>query len=93
MLRLAAPLAAMNDGPAIMEPTLDQPTRHFFTGDFIKTDLLVTWLDKHGIPATSEPVDPSAPEDDLGRQMRVLVPEADYDRAHQLFFAEREDEL
>ena len=34
------------------------------------------------------------PEDgDLNRLARVLVPEADYDRAHRLFYAEREDEL
>ena len=31
--------------------------------------------------------------DDLNRQARVLVPEADYARAHRLFYAEREDEL
>jgi len=67
--------------------------RHFFTGPFIKTDLLVTWLEKHGIDARMEPVDPSADDLDLGREMRVLVAETDYDRAHQLFFEERQDEL
>ena len=51
-------------------------------------------LEKHGINATQEFVDADAPDDgDLNRQARVLVPEADYDRAHQLFYAEREDEL
>lgn len=67
--------------------------RHFFTGPFIKTDLLVTWLEKHGINAITEPVEEPADEEDLSREVRVLVPEADYDRAYQLFFAEREDEL
>ena len=67
--------------------------RHFFTGPFIKTDLLVTWLEKHGLDARMEPVDPTADELDLGREMRVLVAETDYDRAHQLFFEERQDEL
>ncbi len=67
--------------------------RHFFTGPFIKTDLLVTWLEKHGINATTEPVEVDAEEDDLSREVRVLVSEADYDRAYQLFFAERQDEL
>lgn len=67
--------------------------RHFFTGPFIKTDLLVTWLEKHGLDARMEPVDPAADELDLGREMRVLVAETDYDRAHQLFFEERQDEL
>ena len=66
----------------------------FFTGPVIKTELLVVMLEKHGIAATQEFVDPSAPDDDdLNREARVLVPEADYDRAHQLFYAEREDEL
>jgi len=70
------------------------PMRHFFTGEAIKTELLVVWLDKHGIPAVEEPVDASnTDEGDLSREMRVLVSEADHARAHQLFFAEREDEL
>ena len=30
---------------------------------------------------------------DLSRLAKVFVPEADYDRAFQLFYAEREDEL
>ncbi|HEX4342404.1 MAG TPA: hypothetical protein VH255_03380 [Verrucomicrobiae bacterium] len=66
----------------------------FFTGDFIKAELLVMMLEKHGIAATQEFVDPTAPDDgDLSRPAKVLVPEADYDRAHQLFYTEREDEL
>ncbi len=68
--------------------------RHFFTGPVIKTDLLVVWLEKHGIAATVEFVDPSLPDDgDLDRQVRVLVPEADYDRAYDLFFGDKEGEL
>ena len=31
--------------------------------------------------------------EDLNRIAQVFVPETDYDRAHQLFYAEREDEL
>lgn len=51
-------------------------------------------LEKHGIIATQEFVDPSLPEDeDLNRLAKVLVPETDYDRAFQLFYAERQDEL
>ncbi len=66
----------------------------FFTGPVVKTELLVVMLEKHGIAATQEFVDPAAPDDgDLSRPARVFVPEADYDRAWQLFFAEREDEL
>jgi hypothetical protein len=68
--------------------------RHFFTGQVIKTELLVEWLGKHRIEARQEWVDPALPDDgDLGREARVLVAESQYDRAYQLFFAEREDEL
>jgi hypothetical protein len=66
----------------------------FFTGPVVKTELLVVMLEKHGIAATQEFVDTEAPDDgDLSRAAKVFVPEADYDRAHQLFYAEREDEL
>ena len=66
----------------------------FYTGPVVKTELLVVMLEKHGIAATQEFVDPAAPDDgDLDRPANVLVPEADYDRAHQLFFVGREDEL
>ena len=72
----------------------DPEMRPFFTGEAIKTELLVVWLEKHGIPAVEEPVDPGADDDgDLSRPMRVLVAAAEFERAHRLFFAEREDEL
>ena len=66
----------------------------FYTGPVVNTEMLVVMLEKHGIPAVEEMVDPAAPDDgDLNRLARVLVPESDYDRAFQLFYAEREDEL
>jgi hypothetical protein len=66
----------------------------FFTGPVVKTELLVVMLEKHGIAATQEFEDPAAPDDgDLNRSAHVIVPEADYDRARQLFFTEREDEI
>lgn len=66
----------------------------FYTGPVINTEMLVVMLEKHGIAATQEFVDASAPDDgDLNRPAKVFVPEADYDRAYQLFYAEREDEL
>jgi hypothetical protein len=66
----------------------------FFTGPAIKAELLVAMLEKHGIAAVQEFVDASAPDDgDLDRPARVLVPEADYDRAWTLFYADRGDEL
>ena len=68
--------------------------KRLFTGQVVKTELLVTMLEKHGIAAEQEFADPTAPDDgDLSREAHVLVPEADYERAHALFFTEREDEL
>jgi hypothetical protein len=67
----------------------------FYTGPVVNTEMLVMMLEKHGIVATQEFVDATAPVDeaDLNRPARVLVPEADYERAHRLFYADREDEL
>ena len=60
----------------------------------IKTELMVVWLEKHGIAATMEfEGEPEGDEEDLSREAVVLVPEADYDRAYQLFYTDREDEL
>lgn len=66
----------------------------FYTGPAINAELLVVMLEKHGIAAAQSFADPAAPDDgDLNRTAQVSVPEADYDRAFQLFYAEREDEL
>lgn len=67
----------------------------FYTGPVINTEMLIVMLEKHGIAAVQEFEDPSLPDDDddLNRMARVLVPESSYPRAHQLFYAEREDEL
>lgn len=67
----------------------------FYTGPAINAETLVMMLEKHGIPATQEFVDADAApdEEDLNRPSRVFVQEKDYARAHQLFYAEREDEL
>jgi hypothetical protein len=66
----------------------------FYTGPVINTEMLVVMLEKHGITATQEFADSEQPDDgDLNRLAKVFVPEADYERAWQLFYAEREDEL
>ncbi len=66
----------------------------FYTGPVINTEMLVMMLEKHGIAAMQNFVDATAPDDgDLNRPAQVFVPTADYDRAYQLFYAEREDEL
>ena len=70
------------------------PQKLFYTGPVINTEMLVAMLEKHGISAT-EKILPgeSADEDDLNRTAQVFVSETDYDRAHRLFYTEREDEL
>ena len=66
----------------------------FYTGPQINAELLLTMLEKHGIPARQQWADPAAPDDgDLSRPARVFVAEAEYERARALFFTGREDEL
>ncbi len=68
--------------------------RLFYTGPVINAEMLVVMLEKHGINATQEFVDPAQPDEgDLSRPAKVFVAEADYERAHQLFYGERGDEL
>ncbi len=75
-------------------PGNTESVKLFYTGPVINTEMLVSMLEKHGIAATQEFVDPNLPEDgDLNREAKVLVPEADYDRAYDLFYTPREDEL
>ncbi len=77
-----------------VHPWLISHVKLFYTGPVINTEMLVVMLEKHGITATQEFVDSAAPDDgDLNRPAKVFVPEADYDRAHQLFYAERVGEL
>jgi hypothetical protein len=66
----------------------------FYTGPLVNAELLVAMLEKHGIPARQQFADPVPPDDgDLSRPTQVMVGETDYDRAYQLFYTEREDEL
>ena len=75
-------------------PWLILQVKPFYTGPVINTEMLVVMLEKHDIAATQEFVDPTAPDDgDLNRLATVFVPEADFERAHRLFYAEREDEF
>jgi len=90
--RIPLPPGTISEGsPGLMVYKL---MKLFYTGPVVKTELLVVMLEKHGIAAVQEFVDPVAPDDgDLDRPANVLVPEADFERARQLFFTEREDEL
>ncbi|EEF59308.1 hypothetical protein [Pedosphaera parvula] len=66
----------------------------FYTGPAVNAEMLLMMLEKHGIVGTQEFVDPSLPDDgDLNRETKVLVPEKEYERAHQLFYGEKEGEL
>jgi len=65
----------------------------FYTGPLVNAEMLVVMLDKHGIAATHEFAEPGPDDGDLNRPTKVLVPEKDYERAHQLFYGERQDEL
>ena len=66
----------------------------FYTGPVINTEMLVMMLEKHGIAATQEFTEPGPPDDgDLNRFANVFVAEADFPRAHQLFYVGRQDEL
>jgi hypothetical protein len=67
--------------------------KSFYTGPAINAETLVMMLEKHGIAATQEFVEPGPDDGDLNRLANVLVPEQDYERAYQLFYAEREDEF
>ena len=66
----------------------------FYTGPVVNTEMLVAMLEKNGIAATQEFMEPELPDDgDLNRLAKVLVPDADYERAFGLFYADRQDEL
>jgi hypothetical protein len=65
----------------------------FYTGPLINAEMLVVMLEKHGIVASQEKTEDASDAEDLSATTKVLVPEAEYDRAWRLFYAEREDEL
>jgi hypothetical protein len=66
----------------------------FYTGPIINVEMLVMMLEKHGIAGQQEWVDPEETDEaDLNRLARVFVAVTDYDRAWQLFYVGREDEL
>ncbi len=57
-------------------------------------ELMAVMLENHGIPATEKPIEPMPEgEDEFSRPVEVYVAEADYEKAHRLFFEDSEDEL
>ena len=68
--------------------------RLFYTCPVNDAELLAVMLEKHGIAATEHVIEPMPEgEDEFSRPVKVFVPEADYNRAYQLFFGDSEDEL
>ena len=68
--------------------------RLFYTCPVDNAELLVVMLDRHGISARENMIEPMPEgEDEFSRPVEVFVPEADYDRAYELFFGDSEEEL
>jgi hypothetical protein len=68
--------------------------RLFYTGPVINTEMLAHMLENHGIDARHQVLPgQSDDEDDLNRMAEVFVPASDFERARELFYKEREDEL
>jgi hypothetical protein len=66
----------------------------FYTGPAVNAEMLVVMLEKNDITAEQRLIEPMPEgEDDLSRPAEVFVAEEQYERAHQLFYAEREDEM
>lgn len=69
-------------------------TKLFYTGPAINTEMLLVMLENHGIVSTQVLVAGESDDpEDLNRMVQVFIPESDYDRARQLFYAERDDEV
>jgi hypothetical protein len=63
-----------------------------FDGQAIKSDMVVMILEKWGLhPMMEEKTDPPN-LNDLARDSRVVIPEAEYERAHEILFGESEIE-
>lgn len=65
----------------------------FHTAMIESAELLCVMLENHDIKSHSEKVDPDLDDDDLNQDVRVYVPQADYNRAYELFFGDSEQEI
>ena len=82
------------DAPLAGAAAADASMKLFYTGPLVNTEMLVVMLEKHDIQAVQEFEDPTLPDDgDLNRIAKVSVPEESFEKAHRLFYTEREDEL
>jgi hypothetical protein len=63
-----------------------------FEGQAIKSEMVVLILEKWGLHPTMEEKAGTSNPDDLARDSRVLIPEAEYEQAHEILFGESEIE-
>ena len=63
-----------------------------FEGQAIKSELVVLILEKWELHPTMEEKAAAANPDDLARDTRVLIPEAEYEKAREILFGESEIE-
>jgi hypothetical protein len=63
-----------------------------FDGQAIKSDMVVMILEKWGLHPVMEEKTAPPNLDDLARDTRVLIPEAEYEQAHEILFGESEIE-
>jgi hypothetical protein len=63
-----------------------------FEGQAVKSEMIVLILEKWGLHPAMEEKAASPNPDDLARDTRVLVPDAEYERANEILFGESEIE-
>jgi len=63
-----------------------------FEGQAIKSELVVLILEKWGLHPTIEEETDTPTPDDLARDTRVRIPEAEYEKAREILFGESEIE-
>lgn len=63
-----------------------------FEGQAIKSEMVVLMLEKWGLHPQMEEKTTEPDLDDLARDTRVVIPEAEYERAHEILFGESESE-
>jgi hypothetical protein len=63
-----------------------------FEGQAIKSEMVVLILEKWGLHPKMEEKTAAPNLDDLARDSRVVIPEVEYDQAHEILFGESEIE-
>ena len=63
-----------------------------FEGQAVKSEMVVLILEKWDLHPKMEETSAAANLDDLARDTRVLVPEAEYEQAREILFGESEIE-